>query len=52
MTSSHVKKREVTEMQICRWACGHTLRDHVTNDDIMERLEEENITERGAGKQD
>ena len=35
-----------------RWACGHTLRDHVRNDYIRERLKVENITERGAGKQD
>ena len=34
-TSSHVKKLEVTEMKMCRWPCGHTLRDHVRNDDIV-----------------
>ena len=39
MTSSHVKKLEVTEMKICIWECGHTLRDHVINDDIMEITE-------------
>ena len=27
ITSSHVQKLEVTEMKMCRWACGHTLRD-------------------------
>ena len=26
VTSSHVKKLEVTEMKMCRWACGHTLK--------------------------
>ena len=26
--STNVKKLEVTEMKMCRWACGHTLRDH------------------------
>ena len=46
MTSSHVKKLEVTEMKMCRWACGHTLRDHVRKDDIRDRLVVENITER------
>ena len=48
MTSSHVKKLEVTEMKMCRWAwpCGHILRDHVKNDKIMERLKVENITKR------
>ena len=24
MSSSHVKKLEVTELKMCRWACGHT----------------------------
>ena len=46
MTSSHTKKLEVTEMKMCRWACGHTLRDHVRNDDTRDRLKVENITER------
>ena len=46
VTSSHVKKLEVTEMRMCRWACGHTLRDHVRNDNIKERLKVESI----AGK--
>ena len=45
MTSSHVKKLEVIEMKMCRWACGHTLRDHVRNDDIRERLKVENTTQ-------
>ena len=44
--SSHVKTLEVTEMKICRWAGGHTLRDHVRNDDVRERVNVENITER------
>ena len=35
--SSYVKKREVTEMKMCRWACGHTLRFDVRNDDTRER---------------
>ena len=46
MTSSRVKKLEVTEMKMCRWACGQTVRDHVRNDDIRDRLKVENITER------
>ena len=46
VTSSHVKKLEVTEMKMCRWACGHTLRDHVRNENIKERLKVENIAER------
>ena len=46
MTSSHVKKLEVTEMKMCRWACGQTLRDHMINDSIRERLNVESITER------
>ena len=44
---SHVKKLEVTEMKMCIWACGHTQRYHVRNDNIIrERLNVENITER------
>ena len=46
VTSSHVKKLEVTEMTMCRWACGHTLRYHLRNENIKERLEVESITER------
>ena len=46
VTISHVKKLEVTEMKMCRWACGHTLRDHVRNDNIRERLNVESIAER------
>ena len=46
VTSSHVKQLEVTEMKMCRWACGNTLRDHVRNDDIRKKLKVENITER------
>ena len=46
MTSSHVKKLGVTEMKMCRWACGPTLRYHVRNDNIRERLKVESITER------
>ena len=45
-TSSHVKKLEVTEMKMCRWACGHTLRYHVRNENIKERLKVESIAER------
>ena len=41
-----MKKLEVTEMKMCRWACGHTLRDHVRNNDIRKKLKVENITER------
>ena len=33
-------------MKMCRWACGHTRRDNVRNDDIREKLKAENITER------
>ena len=46
MTSSQGKKLEVTEMKMCRWACGHTVRDHVRNDDTRDRLKVDNITER------
>ena len=50
MTSFHVNKREVTEMKMMHGhaesVCGHTLRDHVRNDNSRDRLEVENITER------
>ena len=36
MIRSHVKKLEVAEIKICRWACGHILRYRVRNDDIRE----------------
>ena len=45
ITRSHVKKLEVTEMKMCRWACGHTLRDHVRNENIKERPKVESIAE-------
>ena len=32
MTSSRMKKLEATEMKMCRWTCGHTLREDVRND--------------------
>ena len=44
--NSHVKKLEVTEMKMCRWACGRTLRDHARNENIKERLKVESIAER------
>ena len=46
VTSPHVNTLEVAEMKMGRWACCHTLIDHVRNDDIRERLKVENITER------
>ena len=52
MTISHVKKLELTEMKMCRWACGHTPRYHMRNDDIRERLEVLIKSQRGARKQD
>ena len=46
VTSAHVKRLEVAEMKMCRWACGHTLRDHVRNENIKERMKIEKITDR------
>ena len=40
-----MNKLEVIDMKMCRWTCGHTLRDHVRNDNIRERLKVEIITE-------
>ena len=36
MTSSHMKKLEVTDMKMCRWTCGHTIRDHVRDEAVRE----------------
>ena len=41
MTSSDVKKLDVTEMKMCRCVCGHT--DHVSNDQVETGAE--NITQ-------
>ena len=46
VTSSDGNKLEVTDMNMCKWACGHPLRGHVRNDDIRERLDVESTTER------
>ena len=48
-SASHSLSREETgsaDMKMCRWACGHTLRDHVRNENIKERLKVESIAER------
>ena len=52
MTSSRVKKLEVTEIKICDWACGHKLRYHVRNDNIRKRMNVENTTERSRKSTD
>ncbi len=44
-TSSHHMKLDVTEMKMCRWACGHTPRYHMRNDKIREN-DVENTTEK------
>ena len=46
ITSSHVKRLEVTETKMCSCPYCLTLTDHVENDNIRERLKVENITER------
>ena len=48
-SASHSLSCEETgsaDMKMCRWACGHTLRDHVRNENIKERLKVESIAER------
>ena len=39
-------RQESTSTREGKDPCGHTLRDHVRNDDIRDRLKVENITER------
>ena len=46
VTSSQVKKLQVAEMKMCRWACGFTRMDHIRNDDIMDQVEVESISTR------
>ena len=46
VTNSQVKKLQVTEMKMCRWACGFTRMDNVRIDDIMNKTEVEAINER------
>ena len=46
VTSAHVKRLEVAEMKMCRWACDHMLRDHVRNENIKERMKIEKITDK------
>ena len=46
MTSSHVKKLEVTDMKMCRSTYDQALRYHVRNDYTRERLKIENFTGR------
>ena len=42
--STHDTKRlVVAEMKMCRWACGHTLKDHVRNEEIRKKMGIENI---------
>ena len=44
--ANDLKKLKVTDMKMCRWACGHTVSDHVRNDNTRERLNVENVTDR------
>ena len=37
------RRLEVTEMKMCRWACGATRTDRVRNEDIRERMGVTNI---------
>jgi hypothetical protein len=34
----HVQKMSVAEMRMLRWICGHTRKDRIRNDDIMNKL--------------
>ena len=46
VTSSQVKKLQVAEMKMCRWACGFTRMDHVRNEDLLDKVEVEAISVR------
>ena len=51
VTSSHLKKLQMAEMKMCRWACGFTRMDHVRNYDTMDKVEVETISVRCGKKQ-
>jgi hypothetical protein len=34
----HVQKMSVAEMRMLRWICGHTRKDRIRNNDIMDKL--------------
>ena len=42
-TRKTTRRLEVTEMKMCRWACGVTRTDRVRNEDIRERIGVTNI---------
>ena len=46
VTSNHVKKVQVAEMKMCRWAYGFTRMDHVRNEDVLDEVEVEAISVR------
>ena len=37
--TSDVNRLEVSEMKMCTWACAHTLRDDVMNDNVQGETE-------------
>nr|XP_027234764.1 uncharacterized protein LOC113826085 [Penaeus vannamei] len=51
LSTRNTKRLEVAEMKMCRWACGHTLKDHVRNEVIREKLGITHITN-SSGKPD
>ncbi|XP_070000722.1 uncharacterized protein [Penaeus vannamei] len=46
LSARNTKRLEVAEMKMRRWACGHTLKDHVRNEVIREIFGIMPITER------
>ena len=42
-TKKTIKRLEVAEMKMCRWACGKTRRDRERNENIRERMKVTNI---------
>nr|XP_027222456.1 uncharacterized protein LOC113814604 [Penaeus vannamei] len=45
LSTRNTKRLLVAEIKMCRWACGHTLKDHVRNEVIREKLGITHITE-------
>jgi hypothetical protein len=44
LTSSQRKRTETAEMKLLRPLAGHTLSDHIRNEDICQKLEKETVT--------
>ena len=49
VTNSHVERLDVTDLKMCKWACGQILRYHMRNCYSLEGLMQR-TSHRGTGK--